>query len=140
MQRNIKIVIAVLCAVTIVVWYLAHLGMIIRPDYRCLIGTGKDVWEKGEIYKVGRNIHGAPVLKYPRLAFGEFQKEYKDAIEEVQKAFDLEPLSQENVDIYANHAWQVDTSEKDAEMRDRIDFVSKFLGIYENSFWAVVRV
>ncbi len=134
MQRDTKIAIAVICAVVLVIWLLAHYGIMIRPDYRCLPGTEKNEWKKGELYKVGKNLHGRKVLKYPRLAFRKFQEEYQEAIDAVQQEFHLEPLSLKNASIYANYAWQVNTRGKDEETLERIYFITQFLGIYGDSF------
>lgn len=144
MQKDTKIAIAVICAVVLVIWILAHYGIMIRPDYRCLPGTEKDEWKKGELYKVGKNLHGRKVLKYPRLAFWKFQEEYQDAIEAIQEGVaelkeqrsDLEPPSLKNASVYETYAWQIDISGKDEEMQERIRFAGQFLGIYENSFEA----
>lgn len=88
--------------------------------------------DKGEEFNIGANRYGYAVFKNPDAAFSMLKTDYKDGIKLIQEEFSLQPLSQDNYEIYGTYGWQVTIGT--AEEKEQANFITDFMDIYENSF------
>lgn len=84
-------------------------------------------------FDIGANKYGLPVFKNPERALSTFKELYSDAITLIQTEFYLDELTTESCQWYKIYGAQVQTGTQ--EERERANFVSRFLDIYENSFY-----
>lgn len=90
-----------------------------------------------EAYDLALNVYNMPVFKNPDKALEQLQKDYKEAIDEIQKEFNITfTLSKYNYEIYGTYGCQL-TSDN-AWLRHQGKYVFKVLDIYENSFMCKV--
>lgn len=84
-------------------------------------------------FGIGANEYGFPVFKNPEKALSTFKELYYDTITLIQTEFNLDELTTQSCQLYKIYGAQVQTEM--AEEKERADFVSQFLDIYENSFF-----
>ncbi len=134
-KRILKVCGILILAVALVL-VLSETRVIIRPDLLCLPGTATDERIGDGVYSVGKNMHGWTAFKNPRKALRQFEEEYKDVLEEIQKQNDLAPFSDDNYKDYRIFGWQL--YDVDDDMRHRGTLVTHFLGIYEHSYVSII--
>lgn len=83
-------------------------------------------------FAIGADRRGMAVFKNPHRAFKTFKTLYADAIELVAAQHGLEPLTDRQYALYKTYGWQTDCT--DPDMKERLNFVTVFLDLYENSF------
>lgn len=83
-------------------------------------------------FAIGADRRGMAVFKNPYKAFNTFQTLYADAIELVAAQYELAPLTESQYAPYKTYGWQTDCT--DPDMKERLNFVTGFLDLYENSF------
>ena len=93
-------------------------------------------WEESfpnhSAYKMGLNNSEMPVFKDTKKALKQAKIDYSDAIKEIQKEFNLLPLTKYTYRQYKTYGWQI-TCEDEMIKEQGIE-LSQFLDIYENSF------
>lgn len=85
-----------------------------------------------EDFDIGANYYGYAVFKKPEKAWNRLVNDYQDGILVIQKEYNLEPLSQDNYQLYGIYGWQV--TNVNEEISKQCHFISSFFDIYENSF------
>ena len=88
--------------------------------------------KKSTEFKIGANKYGYAVFKNPKKAMKVFKEKYSVGISAIRKEFDLEELTDDNVEQYKECGTQLTKSTK--KQKRQAAFVSEFLDIYENSF------
>ncbi len=84
-------------------------------------------------FDIGANKHGFAVFKEPEKALNTLKELYPDAIALIQTEFSLDELTTENCQWYKTYGAQLEAGTP--EEREQVNFVAKFLDIYENSFF-----
>lgn len=93
-------------------------------------------WEESfpnhSAYKMGLNNSEMPVFKDTKKALKQAKIDYSDAIKEIQKEFNLLPLTKYTYRKYGIYGWQITCD--DEMIREQGIKLSQFFDIYENSF------
>lgn len=108
--------------------------------FSCGNSLGEVVGEyKGDIYfgesvsyDLGVNKENIVIFKDIDKAFEEILKEEEPAFKEIEKQFNLKPISKDNWQGYKTYGWQLVTEDED--LKDSASRITKFFDIYENSF------
>ncbi len=78
----------------------------------------------------GTNENGYPVFKNPSLAFITMQKDYKKALNRINRKFHIGKISQYNFSKYYYYSWGTSSILNDSD----VSKVHEILNIYSNSF------
>ncbi|WP_409370018.1 hypothetical protein [Lysinibacillus sp. 38-6] len=87
---------------------------------------------ENEAYEIGANTDGMPIFKNTDKALEQAQIDYQEGLRAIAMEFDLEPISNSNINDYKKFGWQITV--KDKHVSQQGIEISKFLDIYENSF------
>lgn len=85
-------------------------------------------------YELGVNKENIVIFKDIDKAFNEILKE-EVAFKEIEKQFDLKPISKDNWQGYKTYGWQLVTEDED--LKDSASRITRFFDIYENSFTSI---
>ena len=86
-----------------------------------------------EAYELALNSKNLIAFKYPDRALKQLKKDCKNAIDEIQKEFNIKfTLSKYNYDIYETYSWQLDTD--DEKIIKHALFLNNALDTYRHSF------
>lgn len=92
----------------------------------------QDFLDHGEEFAIGADENGKAVFKDPQKAFEALVRDYSDGINLIQEEYKLGPISDRCFEDYKIYGWQVNTGSEESKIQAA--FVTRVLGIYENSF------
>ena len=101
-------------------------------DVNNYVDEGYKLFRSSEFYSMTINESGVKVFKNSSLAFSQFKKDYKEAIDTIRDQFNLLPLTSFTYQQYETYGWQVVLDGDNEDLRNKCIKVSQFFDIYEN--------